>query len=118
MRHRIKFGLLLVSLLAFDLGAQSSGYYEQLQYRANDPFLFCTQGQDLRINPEPCWKPLPPYTGNYMMMPYCNPPNPEGKPWTADDTRSLQQYLSACPHAEQSGSWQGEGQPDKTPFVH
>lgn len=38
----------VLALMAFNTAAQSagaasgSGYYEQLQYRSNDPFVFCT----------------------------------------------------------------------------
>lgn len=100
-----------------NLSAQS-GSYERLQYRDDDPFVFCTQGQDPRINPAPCWKPLPPYTGNYMMMPYCRPPNPYGKDWTQDDWNSLRQYLSVCSRAITPGSWEGQVRPEQTPHTH
>ncbi len=112
-------GAVLV-LLAFNATAQSagggSGYYERLQYREDDPFVFCTQGRKER---DKCWIPLPPYTGNFMMMPYCNPPNsPYGKSWTQDDWSSLYQYQSVCPRAINSGQWEGSGRPEQTPFSH
>lgn len=117
MKRGFKMGILL-SLLVFDLSAQSSGYYRRLDYRANDPFVFCTQGQDPKINPAPCWKPMPPYTGAFMYMPYCRPFNPYGKDWTQDDKRSFSQYLSVCPQAINSGQWEGAGRPEQTPYDH
>lgn len=110
MKKAIVFAFLWASLQA---SAQ-----QVLRYRMNDPFLFCTYGQDRRLAPAPCWIPLPPYTGNFMMMPYCDPPNTYGKSWTQADTDSLQQYVSICPQALTSGPWRGQGAPDSTPFVH
>lgn len=116
MKAPLKAGLALAGLFGVALAAH--GQNPPLDYRAGDPFLFCTQGQDVRKNPLPCWKPLPPYTGNWMMMPYCRPPNYYGKRWNNDDTRSLQQYLSVCPKGEQPGRWQGPGRPEHAPFTH
>lgn len=119
MKRSIKFIIPLSLLVLFDLSAQStSGYYQRLHYRMDDPFVFCTQGQDIKRNPMPCWKPMPPFTGAYMMMPYCRPPNPYGKDWTQDDTNSLRQYLSVCPQAITSGRWEGAGRPEYAPISH
>lgn len=119
MKYWIKLMVVLLAVLTFDLGAQSGGYYQPLNYRDNDPFLFCRYGQNLKINPLPCWRPMPPYTGNFMMMPYCRPPNPWGKNWTRDDLQSLAQYVSVCPNAIQSGLWEGrEGLPELVPHDH
>lgn len=119
MKKTIKLGILLGLLALFDLSAQStSGYYQRLFYRMDDPFVFCTQGQDIRRNPAPCWKPIPPFTGAYTLMPYCDPPNPYGKPWTKDDTLSLAQYKAVCPKAISSGRWEGSGRPENTPIRH
>lgn len=112
MRILASLFLLLTSVSAL---AQSSGYYQTLGYRANDPFVFCTQGQR---NPDKCWIPMPPYLGGYMMMPYCDPPNYYGKPWTSDDWASLAQYQATCPMAISSGSWTGPGMPEASPFTH
>ncbi|HEY0333928.1 MAG TPA: hypothetical protein VGC74_09500 [Stenotrophomonas sp.] len=98
--------------------AQSPGYYEKLRYRADDPFLFCSQGQDPKRYPDRCWIPLPPYTGQFTMMPHCRPPNPYGKAWSQADQDSLAQYLSVCPQPRESGGWEGRGQPDQVPFNH
>ena len=51
-------------------------------------------------------------------MPYCDPPNPYGKPWTKDDTLSLAQYKTVCPKAISSGRWEGSGRPEYTPIRH
>jgi hypothetical protein len=118
MKPGIKLLILLGLLVLFDLSAQSSGYYQRLYYRMDDPFVFCTQGQDVRRNPAPCWKPMPPFTGAYMLMPYCRPPNPYGKNWTQDDTLSFRQYLSVCPQAITSGRWEGRGRPEHAPISH
>lgn len=110
---------LVLCLAAFELAAQSGGgYYAPLSYRDNDPFLFCERGQDLKKNPAPCWVPMPPYTGAHMLMMHCRPPNPYGKDWTEDDTRSYQEYLTTCPQAEDSGKWDGPGRAETTPTDH
>ena len=110
--------LLACALFALEAAAQS-GYYERLQYRSDDPFVFCTEGQGWKKAPMQCWIPLPPYTGNYTMMAYCAPPTyPYGKQWTQDDWNSLRQYLTVCPQAQTSGAWEGNGQPASTPVDH
>jgi len=106
-----------ISAASFGLGAEG-GFYSRLSYRSNDPFVFCTQGQDREVNPTPCWIPMPPYTGAFMVMPYCLPVNPYGKEWSADDTQSFQEYLRVCPAAGRSGRWEGSGQPEMSPFKH
>lgn len=100
-------------LVSMQVGAQ--GYYEYIKYRSNDPFVFCTEGQGI---PSECWWPLPPYTGNNMWNPACDPPDPYGKPWTSDDTISYGQYLSVCPMAMKSGSWNGTTPAASSPFQH
>ena len=107
--------LLSLWMCSFSLLAQSSGYYQALGYRANDPFVFCTKGQR---NPGKCWVPVAPYLGQFMMMPYCDPPNSWGKPWTSDDYASLKQYVSTCPMAGSSGRWTGENAPERSPIIH
>ncbi len=117
--RRLAAGALMVALSAasFGLGAEG-GYYSPLSYRSNDPFVFCTQGQDRQVNPTPCWIPMPPYTGAFMVMPYCVPVNPYGMQWSADDTKSFQEYLRVCPAALSSGRWEGSGRPETSPFQH
>lgn len=117
MKFVVKIAVLL-SLVSFDLSAQSGGgYYQGLNYRQNDPFLLCTQGQDRRRNPAPCWIPLDSSTGTYFPMPYCRPYNKWGKRWSNDDRRSLAEYQSTCPHGG-SGRWDGPGRPERTPIWH
>ncbi|MFC3656828.1 hypothetical protein FZ025_00430 [Xanthomonas hyacinthi] len=109
--------LLCVSFcLAGNALAQSvNAPQETLRYRDNDPFVFCTEGQK---NPDKCWMPLPPYTGNYMTMPYCQPVDPYGKPWTPQDYDSLGQYQRVCPRALKSGSWTGPKPANMSPTAH
>lgn len=110
-----RIALLLLGICSFSVLAQSSGYYQSLAYRDNDPFVLCTQGQK---TPDKCWVPVPPFLGQFMMMPYCDPPNYWGKPWTSDDYASLAQYESTCPMAVSSGGWKGENVPENSPISH
>lgn len=100
----------VMSLLAWPAIAQGD-----LRFRASDPFVFCTQG--LKI-PDPCWRPLPPYIGQSTLTGVCDPPNPYGRSWTADDTESLAEYERICPEAVDSGAWKGHTPPESTPFEH
>ncbi|MBD9367755.1 hypothetical protein [Xanthomonas sp. XNM01] len=114
MKTTIRIGVVALGLFGFELAAQNP----RLDYRQQDPFLFCTEGQDERLDPLPCWKPIPPFTGQYIEMPYCQPYSKYGKPWTFHDRRSLQQYRQVCPRGIQPGAWDGPGRPDVTPRVH
>ena len=105
-----RWALWSLVLMNSQVVAQSSGYYDLLCYRSNDPFVFCTQGQNI---PDKCWMPVAPYTGNYALTGACNPPNQYGRSWTAADHDALNQYLSVCPKAMTSGSWEGHGQPER-----
>lgn len=116
MKTALKISLGVLVLLTMKLDADADGFYSPLSYRKDDPFLFCTKGQDPQKNPAPCWRPIPPFTGEYMMMPYCKPPSyPYGKDWTQDDIKSLQEYIVVCPNAESSGAWEGGGMPETSP---
>lgn len=86
-----------------------------IRYRANDPFVFCTQGQK---RPDKCWWPIAPYTGAYVVDPTCDPPNIDGRPWTPADYDSRSQYLQICPQAIHSGGWEGTAPPESTPMEH
>jgi hypothetical protein len=103
---------IVLSMLALPAIAQ-----EDLRFRAGDSFVFCAQG--LKI-PDPCWLPVPPYTGgnNYKLTGVCDPPNLHGRSWTADDTESLAQYQRICAQAIDSGAWKGHAPPESTPFEH
>lgn len=110
---------------ASDSPSESSGsgrgFYEFIRYRHDDPFLFCTDGQDRDIAPDRCWWPIAPFTGAFTMNPACRPPNPYGKEWTAADWDSLYQYLKICPQAGgKSGTWRSKNgeQPNMVPFKH
>lgn len=119
MRTSLKLCLGVLVLLTFKLNAQSDGYYAPIFYRDNDPFVFCTKGQDPQKNPDACWKPMPPYTGQFMMMPHCDPPNPYGQPWDNDDTVSFAQYQATCGRAgPDGGRWEGSGRPEMSPYRH
>ncbi|OBU66868.1 hypothetical protein A9K58_10440 [Stenotrophomonas maltophilia] len=115
MKTSLKICLGALVLLTFKFNAQADGYYSPLNYRKNDPFLFCTKGQDPMKNPTPCWRPIAPYTGEWLPTGYCRPENPYGKNWTNDDYASLAQYETTCPSAEESGPWEGGGIPETSP---
>lgn len=102
-----------------------SGYYKGpngLSFRQNDPFVFCKQGPSIQqgeISAPACWKPLPPYTGNWTPTFLCKPENYYGaRSWEQADYKSLKEYLEVCPRAEDSGSWEGQGRPEDSPFTH
>jgi hypothetical protein len=87
-----------------------------LTYRDSDPFLFCRYGQR---DPLKCWSPVAPYTGQWVTSVWCEPVDPEGKPWSQDDWASLYQYEAICPVAKQSGEWDNSGgQADMVPHMH
>lgn len=99
----------------------SDGFYEKIRYRQNDPYVFCTQGPSIRhgeIRSPACWKPIPPYLGQWMYTGGCRPPNQYGRNWDQADHDSLAQYQRICPKAEASGGWQGPGRPELTPIDH
>lgn len=106
MRRLSLFFLLVLSLHA---SAQV------INYRSNDPFVFCRYGQK---NEDKCWIPMPDYTGAWSTVPWCDPPNYWGKPWTSDDYQSLGEYLAICPIAVRSGTWQGQGDGTNVPTEH
>jgi len=99
------------ALFASAAGAQA------VSFRANDPFVFCTQGQAIA---DPCWKPMPPYTGGaaWTYTGACAPPNEYGRLWTNDDTLALSQYQTICAQAISSGAWTGAAPPELVPFKH
>lgn len=102
-------------------GSTGGAFYEFIRYRDNDPFLFCTDGQDPEKFPDRCWWPVAPFTGAFMMNPICRPPNPYGKDWTEADWDSLGQYLRVCPMAGgKSGPWNSNSgkQPNMVPHKH
>lgn len=90
---------------------------QDISFRAGDPFVFCTQGQAV---PDPCWKPLPPYTGGaaWTYTGACDPPNKYGRSWTTNDSLALSQYQTICAMAISSGLWTGEVLPDMVPLKH
>lgn len=111
------FGVIF-SVVCLQAAAQSTGFYEKIFYRRDDPFVFCTKGQQTEAK---CWVPESPYLGQWIfnLPAYCNLPyTPYGKPWTQDDYASLVQYVSVCPNANHSGKWKGGGDPESTPIPH
>ncbi|WP_266157207.1 hypothetical protein [Dyella silvatica] len=107
-------GWIFMAAMLFTMQA-SAQFYEPLRYRANDPFVFCTQGQQ---TPTKCWWPIAPYTGAYLPDLSCDPPNEYGRPWTSADYDSLDQYLTVCPMAQKSGAWNGTAPAESSPFEH
>jgi hypothetical protein len=113
MRSRMFFFVALMACVSAQAG---QGMYEKLNYRNDDPFVFCTQGQDTW---DTCWKPIPPYTGAWIYTGICDEPNPKGRSWYQRDRDSLSQYMRVCPNAIDSGSWDGRGgAPENTPGPH
>jgi len=108
-------GLLVTCAAAAQVGPST------LTYRDSDPFLFCHEGQDIKKNPDRCWWPVAPYTGGaaWVNSPNCEPVDPYGEPWDADDYASMKQYQLVCPVAKTSGEWQGaKGAESMTPNAH
>lgn len=121
-KHRILLLFGGIAVIASGVAlAQQKGYYEQLRYRKNDPFVFCTQGASIEhneIQSPKCWVPLPPYTGAWTPTYLCRPENYYGaRNWQQADYDSLNQYMSVCPQARTSGSWtsrNGQGAAENT----
>ena len=88
---------------------------QALNYRAGDPFVFCTYGQ---LNPMRCWTPISAAAGAVWTDPSCDPPNaPYGRPWTADDYASLTEWYTICTGVGQ-GPWKGPGTGQEAPIPH
>jgi hypothetical protein len=99
-------------LFSATVGAQR---YQTLNYRDNDPFVFCTYGQ---LNPARCWWPISAAAGLTFEDPTCDPPNaPDGRPWTPDDYESLKEWTAICPGVGQ-GPWKGTGTGEQVPYAH
>ena len=114
----MKFRILL--LAAISVG-NAYAQNPTLTYRSSDPFLFCTEGQNPKTKGDRCWWPIPPYTGGsaWVNAPWCEPEDPEGKPWDADDYASLAQYQDVCRYGKQAGAWDSKGgERDMVPTQH
>ena len=99
-------------------------YYEQIRFRDNDPFVFCTQG--IKDNPR-AWSPDQPIRALWRLTPgYCPVPSTGTCPvypytfksWSQNDFNALRQYMSVCPQAEKEGRWRGKGKPENSPYSH
>jgi len=99
------------------LAAALSASAQELQYRSNDPFVFCRYGYKQTVA-QMCWIPIAPYTGALALTGVCDPPNKYGRPWTNEDRDAKQQYLTICPQAVNSGNWKGPGDGTETPVKH
>jgi hypothetical protein len=108
----MKYWIALAGLL---LTTTVAARHQTLNYRSDDPFVFCTYGQK---NPARCWWPISAATGTTYADPTCNPPNsPYGRPWTADDYESLEEWMAVCPGVGQ-GPWKGTGTGEQVPYAH
>jgi len=114
MKATIKLCMIAILLSGVGVHARAAGD-DRINFRDNDPFLFCSDGQINKATR--CWAPVYPFQGQYVIMPYCHP-NPKGKPWSLADKRSLQEYMRICPKSEQPGGWEGLTPPNVTPHVH
>jgi len=109
----MKYWMALAGLL-FASAAAATGPSD-LNYRSNDPFVFCTYGQ---INPLKCWWPVSAAAGLIFEDPTCDPPNtPYGRPWTADDYESKREWYKICTGVGQ-GPWKGAGTGEQVPYLH
>lgn len=108
---------LVSALLAGAVSAQPAGTYEVIQFRENDPFLFCTKGYD-RTFAEMCWIPVSPASGTWMYTGVCRPPNQYGRDWKQRDYLALSQYQRICPKAMGQGPWEGSGDGSQSPNSH
>ena len=105
-----------IALACVVFSATAGSQYVPLRYRDNDPFVFCRYGMKI---PDPCWVPIPPYTGQWMYTLVCDPPNyPDGRSWTPEDTDALTQLETVCPMTSSSGSWKGGGTGENSPYAH
>lgn len=101
--------MVLLALVCLAPFAAQSQTYMPIPYRANDPFVFCTEGW----NPVGVmgWKPIPPYTGAYVVL------RPQ-KFWSSDDWIALWYYMAVCPEGVVPGTWTGAAPADVTPVLH
>ncbi len=116
--------LSFVGVFAGSAFAADKPYYEQIRFRDNDPFVFCTQG--IKDNPR-AWSPDQPVRALWRLTPgYCPVPSTGPCPiypytyqrWSDNDVNSLQQYMSVCPQAKREGRWRGKGKPENSPYSH
>lgn len=116
MNTTMKRAICAIALLASaGVFAQDKGYYRAIQFRDNDPFVFCRYGMDI---PDPCWVPVAPFTGAYIYTPACKPQNYYGRAWNQNDLEGLREYTDRCPHAGDSGEWTGPGDGTTSPTKH
>lgn len=94
---------LVIYALAVGAAAHASGIYAPIPWRANDPFVFCTQGPP----PDHQWRPVNPATGAWV---------PTGK---YPNMASVWYYMAICPLGRgHQGLWKGPGLPEMSPFPH
>jgi hypothetical protein len=104
-----------IALACIMFSATAGAQYETLRYRDNDPFVFCRYGMKIL---DPCWIPIPPYTGAWMYTGLCDPPNEYGRSWTAQDYDALHQLERVCAMTSSSGPWKGGGTGENSPYSH
>lgn len=104
--------VICVTAILLSAGVCAQG---KLQFRQNDPFVFCRYGMDI---PAPCWVPTAPYVGSYMLTPACKPQNYYGRSWDKNDIEGLREYTTTCPIAKTSGEWTGSGDGTTSPMKH
>lgn len=124
---KVQWMSLLFLALSSQATAQSGGYYEDIDYRDNDPFVFCTEGWKRNGNYwSTAWEPVPKYTGPWMphwplwcSIPTTSCPENYGyyrpRDWTQDDLDAWEQYMRVCPAAIKSGKWTGQGKANNSP---
>lgn len=101
MKTRNQGLLVLCIASAFSPEADASGLF--IPWRANDPFVFCTQGPPADHQ----WRPVDPASGTWVAT---------GK---YPNMISLGYYLRICPQGRgRAADWRGKGRPELAPFKH
>lgn len=101
--------LILLAVLAFEAAAQSSGVYAYIPWRANDPFVFCTEGPSTQGDNH-WWIPIDPASGTWA---------PTGLPYNQPNYVSVGYYMALCPRGGGNRSdWTGAQPANMVPYKH
>lgn len=132
MKHRILLAVGALLLSVSGMAWADKKPYIKINFRDDDPFVFCTQGIK---DQDRSWKPLDPISGTYIpFLPYCPTAIPPGstcpenvypyvifEPWTQNSWDAYLQYVVVCKFPHRQGDWtrrNGQGNPEDTPYSH